>query len=202
MKTSIVRSGWAFTLILLALSGVAQAQQEFRAGAYRGVMFVTTSVEEVGKTTASLKLKGRSTGNSTLKFIGVPQLAEPVLAEDDDFPVKLFRLEHVIPIGAMVFSEVVNVDAGGSTQFRVLDSLSVKGDSVRAELTYNRTLAQNDITFNVRIRSPVWENKGGEQYGHRTSYSAIKRVRSAGKRQRRWAWPTGACQLRGWRVEK
>jgi hypothetical protein len=155
MKTSIVRSVWAFTLNLLALSGVAQAQfseQDFRAGAYRGIMVVTTSVEGVGKTTASLKVKGRSTGNSTLRFIGVPQLAEPVLAGDDDFPVKLFRLEYVVAIGAMIFSEVVNVDAGGSTEFRVLESLSVKGDTVRAELTYNRTLAQNDITFNVRIR--------------------------------------------------
>jgi hypothetical protein len=85
-----------FTLLLtFVLSGIAPAQiaeTTFKAGAYRGVITVTTAMAGVGQSSATLKVNGRSEGNSSLRLIGTPQLAQPIMGHDDS-PVRLFSLE-------------------------------------------------------------------------------------------------------------
>lgn len=67
----------------------------FKAGAYRGTMQVTVSVPDVGETKTTVRIAGRAEGDSTLRFVATPQIALPLLASSDDFPVKLFSLDSV-----------------------------------------------------------------------------------------------------------
>jgi hypothetical protein len=141
--------------ILLAMTAPSNADvplQEFRAGAYRGVVHLTTSVEGVGKTKASLKVKGRSTGGPTLQLIGTPQLAGEVVGITDDLIMKVFRIEPQLSAEpVMILSELSNMDADGSTRGRRLDSLTVGNNMVRAELNYERTLGVTTIAFTIRV---------------------------------------------------
>jgi hypothetical protein len=156
--TSILRKiGKTLTLGLLAIIGSAEIgsaqipQQKFKAGRYRGTIFVTTSVADTGETTASLKVRGRSTGNSTLKMIGTPQPALSIIGAADDLVFKVFDIHNDISLG-MVFGELNNSDASGTTTSRALRSLTVKGNSVKADLTYDRTFGITDVNFTVRVR--------------------------------------------------
>ena len=156
--TSILRTtGQTLTLGLLMLLGgvelgLAQIPfQEFKAGRYRGTIFITTSIADTGETTAALKVRGRSAGTSTLKMIGTPQPSLAIVGAADDLVFKVFDIHNDIILG-MVFGELNNSDANGSTSSRPLQSLTVKGNSVRADLTYEKTLGITDINFNVRIR--------------------------------------------------
>jgi hypothetical protein len=154
MNIPIRKVGWAFASILFALTLLAEAhiaKRDFKAGAYRGVIIVTTSVDDIGETTASIKVKGRSTGDSTLRLIGTPQPAAAIIGIGDESSAKLFSLGFSEGLDSMVFSEVGNVDAGviGSHS---LQSLSVKSDTVRADLTIDRTLVTDTVTTTVRIR--------------------------------------------------
>jgi hypothetical protein len=156
--TSLLRkTGQILTLGLLTLLGGAEmgsAQiplQEFKAGRYRGTIFVTTSIADTGETTAALKVRERSTGTSTLKMIGTPQPALAIFGCGDDLVFKVFDIHNDISLG-MVFGELNNSDANGSTTSRALQSLTVKGNSVNADLTYEQTLGITDINFTVRIR--------------------------------------------------
>ena len=156
--TSILRiTGQTLTLGLLMLlggveMGLAQIPlQEFKAGRYRGTIFVTTSIADTGETTAALKVRGRSTGNSTLKMIGTPQPSLSIVGVADDLVFKVFDIHNEIS-GGMFFGELNNSDANGATTSRALQSLTVKGNSVKADLTYEKTLGVNDINFTVRIR--------------------------------------------------
>jgi hypothetical protein len=155
MKATLLqKTGLVFLSIFLACGDSIQAQvsiTQFRAGAYRGTVHLTVSIDGVAETTATLKVKGRSTGNSTVRFMGVPQLAEPLLAADDDFPVKLFSLEYDFAFGQMVFTEVINVDTQGAKISRGLESLTLNGNLVRAETQFPRTLASNTMNFTIRI---------------------------------------------------
>jgi hypothetical protein len=155
MKTSIVRSVWAFTLILMALGGLTQAQvprTDFKAGAYRGVVHLTTSMDGVGKTKASIKVKGRSTGNAVLQLIGTPQLAGDLLSVSDDSCFKVFRFEPELNFPfPMTFKEVSNIDADGTIRGRKLDFLTVGNNMVRAGLDYEETLTVTKIAFSIRI---------------------------------------------------
>jgi hypothetical protein len=99
-----------------------------------------------------LKVKGRSTGDSTLRLLGVPQFAQPILATSDDFPVKLFGIFYDTVLERMSLYEAENVDATGGGNLPLV-SLSVRGNSVRAEgASYNRTVGSTTINFTVRLR--------------------------------------------------
>jgi hypothetical protein len=155
MKTNVLLPAWLFTSILLVSGSPIQAQvpkTSFRAGAYRGTLTLTTSIDDVAETTATLKVKGRSTGDSTLRFMGVPQLAQPVLLSGDDFPVKLFILGYNDTTQRMTLTELVNVDAPGAIVGGGLDSLTVNGNVVRAEMKYNVVLGSITIDFRLRVR--------------------------------------------------
>ena len=156
--TNILRkTGQTLTLGLLMLLGgveMGSAQipfQEFKAGRYRGTIFVTTSIADTGETTAALKVRGRSTGNSTLKMIGTPQPSLAIVGAADDLVFKVFDIHNDLTLG-MAFGELNNSDANGSTTSRALESLTVKGNSVKADLNYDRTLGVTDINFAIRIR--------------------------------------------------
>jgi hypothetical protein len=155
MKATLLqKAGPVFLSIFLACGDSVQAQvpiTQFRAGAYRGTVHFTVSIDGVAETTATLKVKGRSTGNSTLRFMGVPQVAEPLLAVDDDFPVKLFSIEYDFAAERMVFTEVINVDTQGAKIPRGLESLTLNGNLVRAETQFPRTLGSNTMNFTIRI---------------------------------------------------
>jgi hypothetical protein len=155
MKATLLqKAGPLFLWIFLAYGDSVQAQipiTQFRAGAYRGTVHFTVSIDGVAETTATLKVKGRSTGNSTLRFMGVPQLAEPLLAADDDFPVKLFSIEYDIVAEGMVFTEVKNVDTQGAKISRGLESLTLNGNLVRAETQFSRTLGPNTMNFTIQV---------------------------------------------------
>ena len=157
MKATLLqKTGPVFLSIFLALvcGDSIQAQipiTQFRAGAYRGTVHYTVSIDGVAETTASLRVKGRSTGSSTLRFMGVPQLAEPLLAGDDDFPVKLFSVEYDFAAERMVFTEVKNVDTQGAKILQGLESLTLNGNLVRAETQFSRALGSNTMNFTIRM---------------------------------------------------
>jgi hypothetical protein len=143
-----------FTVILLALGTAADGQvpiTNFRAGAYRGTLRLTTSIVGAGETTATLKVKGRSTGNSILQMIGTPQLAGSVMGVGDDLPVKAFRLEYGLGSQSMMLMELINADAVGASQGLPLDSLIAGKNIVRAETSHSRTLGITTIEFTTRV---------------------------------------------------
>ena len=116
---------WVFTSILLAFGNAANGQvplTNFRAGAYRGTLRLTTSVGGAGETTAALK--GRSTGNSVLQLVGTPRLAGSVTGVGDDLPVKAFRLEYGLGSQSMMLMELMNADTVGASQGLPLHSLT------------------------------------------------------------------------------
>jgi hypothetical protein len=151
MKSTLVA---VFTLLLtFGLAGTAPAQiaeTPFKAGAYRGVITVTTAVAGVGQSSATLKVNGRSEGNSSLRLIGTPQLAQPIVGQDDS-PVRLFSLEYDTLNSQMRFSEVTNVDATASNGHLPLTSLTVKGASVRSTAADVRTFSGTTVDITVKI---------------------------------------------------
>ena len=155
MKATLLQKiGPIFLSIFLACGDPVEAQvpmTQFKAGTYRGTVHLTVSIAGVAETTATLKVKGRSAGNSTLRFMGVPQLAEPLLAADDDFPVKLFSIEYDFVFERMTFTESKNVDSQGAKIPAGLESLTLNGNLVRAEANFSRTFASNTVNFTIRI---------------------------------------------------
>ena len=155
MKATLLQKTWPiFLSIFLTYGDSIQAQvpiTQFRAGAYRGTVHLTVSIGGVAESTAALKVKGQSTGNSTLRLMGVPQLAEPLLAGDDDFPVKLFSIEYDFVFERMSFTESKNVDSQGAKIPAGLESLTLNGNLVRAEANFSRTFASNPMNFTIRI---------------------------------------------------
>jgi hypothetical protein len=150
MKHGII----AFFALVLAFAGTAYAQvpeQTFKAGSYRGVMTVTTSVDNVGQTTSTLKLSGRSDGNSRLRMIATPQLAAHLI-DGDDYPAKLFSLYYENFFQSMVIEETLNLDTeGGEGSFIPLTSMTVKGDRILATLIRPRAFGIN-LTLNTTIK--------------------------------------------------
>ena len=156
MKATLFREiGLLFLSILLACGGSIQAQAprtDFKAGSYRGVVQVTTSIDGVGKTKASIKVKGRSTGNAVLQLIGTPQLAGDVMSVTDDLCFKMFRLEPGFDFPfPMTLKELSNLDADGAFRGRNLDFLTVGNNMVRAGLNYEETLSVTKIAFSIRV---------------------------------------------------
>ena len=150
---NIAHTLFAFVVsVTFAATGQAQIQN-FKSGTYRGTMVVTTSIDDVGQTSATLKIAGRSAGDTVLKLIGTPQLALPLLNNaGDDYPIKTFSIEPS-PVGeSMSLYEVINTGfQKGTTIGLSLDSLIVKGNVVRGELSYSRTL--NVLTnFKIKLR--------------------------------------------------
>ena len=106
---NIAHTLFAFVVsVTFAANGQAQIQN-FKSGTYRGTMVVTTSIDDVGQTSATLKIAGRSAGDTVLKLIGTPQLALPLLNNaGDDYPIKTFSIEPS-PVGeSMSLYEVIN----------------------------------------------------------------------------------------------
>jgi hypothetical protein len=155
MNASFLRTVQVFASMLLVGTASVNAQiptQSFKAGAYRGVMHVTTSVEGVGQTKASIKVRGRSTGSPTLQFIGTPQLAGEVLGVQDDFMFKVFRLQADFTQGGiMTLNEITNLDADGAIRGRRLNSLTVGNNMVKAGVDYEETLGVTTINFAIRV---------------------------------------------------
>lgn len=147
-------------IALLLLAGAAAYAQDpppppkFRPGAYRGTVFVTTSIEGVGESTATLKVKGRTQAESSLRFMGVPQTAQVILDSGDDSPLKLFRLDYDPQFATLRFHEFENVDSDNLVTVSVpVNTFSIKGNSVHAELSYIRTINLTvPVNYTVRIR--------------------------------------------------
>jgi hypothetical protein len=144
---------WLIAILWVAFHTPAIAQvspTNFKAGAYRGTLQVTVSVPEVGETKTTVKIAGRSAGDSTLRFMATPQIAQPILASSDDFPVKLFSLDSVAAF--MVLREVINVDASGATTDKLLDALTVNGGVVIAQETHTLQVGGDIATISTRVR--------------------------------------------------
>jgi len=154
MNANPLRLARVFTLMLMAWGGAANGQvplTNFRAGAYRGTVRLTTSIAGAGETTATLKVKGRSEGNSILQMIGTPQLANSVIGVGDDLPVKALRLEYGVSSQSMMLMELITADTVGASQGRPLDSLTAGKNIVRAETSHSRTLGVTTIEFTTRV---------------------------------------------------
>ena len=153
MNTRFLPMVWVLASVNLALGSAADGQvpiTTFRAGAYRGTLRLTTSIDGVA-TSAALKVKGRSMGNSTLQMIGTPQLSNSVIGIGDDLPVKEFRLEYGISSQSMMLMELISTDTVGASQGRPLDSLTAGKNIVRAETSHSRTLGITTIEFTTRV---------------------------------------------------
>ena len=95
-------------------------------------------------------MKGRSTGNSKISCIGVPDLGTNVVASGDELPVKLFTLEFLGGAGTFFFNEVINASGVGSGNS--LDSLEVRKNTVSAEFHTQRLVNGNTFVLRVRVR--------------------------------------------------
>ena len=149
-----IRSSAMAAVLWAALLSPTIAQvslTNFKAGAYRGTLQVTASVPDLGETKTTVKIVGRSTGDSTLRFVAPPQIAQPILSATDDFPVKFFSLTSIASF--MVLREVNNVDnTSGSSIDRSLQTLTVNGGTVFAEETHTVTIGTNTATVSTRVR--------------------------------------------------
>jgi hypothetical protein len=144
-----------FTVVLFVLTGTLHAQvseQIFKAGAYRGVMTVTTSVDGFGESSTVLRVRGRSTGDSTMRIIGAPQLAQGTLGGSDDLPVKLFRVEFFAPTNSMIITEIYNADYTGTAGGVALNAVSVRGNSVRATAIFQHDLGELAVNYTVKLQ--------------------------------------------------
>ena len=89
---------WMAAMLWVAFHSLAMAQvslTNFKAGAYRGTLQVTVAVADLGETKTTVRVVGRSEGDSTLRFVAPPQVAQPILSSTDDFPVKFFSLTSI-----------------------------------------------------------------------------------------------------------
>jgi hypothetical protein len=144
-----------FTIVLVVLTGTLHAQvpeQIFKAGAYRGVMTVTTSVDGFGESSTVLKVRGRSTGDSTMRIIGAPQLAQGILGDSDDLPVKLFRVEFFAATSSMIILEIFNADYTGAAGGVALNTVTVRGNSVRATAIFQQDLGELAVNYTVKLQ--------------------------------------------------
>ena len=142
----------AILWLALHVPGVAQVSlTNFKAGAYRGTLQVTVSVPDLGETKTTARIVGRSTGDSTLRFVAPPQIAQPILSSSDDYPVKFFSLASVATF--MVLREVINVDNTiGASIDRSLQTLTVNGGIVVAQESHTVTIGTNTATVTTRVR--------------------------------------------------
>jgi hypothetical protein len=140
----------AFGLSATCAGQVVIPEQNFKAGTYRGTIEVTASLEGLPETTTISKVKGRSTGNSKMSCIGVPDLGTNVVASGDQLPVKLFTLEFLGGAGTFFFNEVINTSGVGSGNS--LDSLEVRKNTVSAEFHTQRLVNGNTFVLRVRVR--------------------------------------------------
>jgi hypothetical protein len=152
MKTNLFQKLLLVFVLILAASSAMEAQiptVTFKSGSYRGTMQVTTSIEGVAETTSMMKVKGRSEGDSTLKFMGAPQIANHIFAGNEAATaVYLFEFSGIV--NSMVFSERANYDTSSAS--RAPESLLLKGNSVRADLTFTRSQGSDEVTFTIKIR--------------------------------------------------
>jgi len=140
----------AFALSVPSAGQVVIPEQNFKAGTYRGTIEVIASFEGLPETRTVSKVKGRSTGNSKMSCIGVPDLGTNVVASGDELPVKLFSLEYSGGGGTFFFNEVIN--ASGSGSGNSLESLEVRKNTVRAEFSTQRLVNQATLEVRVRVR--------------------------------------------------
>jgi hypothetical protein len=155
MKTRLIRWLGQWPILLLALCSSALAQvprQEFKAGAYRGTLQVLLSIPDIAPTTTTVRVNGRSNGDTTLQFLAPPEIAQPLLGNSDDYPAKIFSLVHMISGDRMGLSEVANTDTGGGAVVTALQSLQIAGNLVKAELTREFPLNGQTVTMTIRVR--------------------------------------------------
>lgn len=139
----------AFVWLLAAISN-GQDPETLKLGAYRGIMVVTTTIQGVGETSASLRVKGRTLSATDVRFMAAPQLAQPVLNTEGDYTlVKLFRISKDLVGGVWYFEEDTTTDAFGYAA-EIL-SFSIKGDVVRAEMSFNRNFGGNPVTHKIKV---------------------------------------------------
>jgi hypothetical protein len=84
--------------------------------------------------------------------MGVPQIAQTIMGGDDS-PLKLFDLEWDSQFGKMRFWEFVNVDSENAKAGTLVDTFSMKGNSIYADLTFVRTInLSTAVNYTIRIR--------------------------------------------------
>jgi hypothetical protein len=149
---SIIAAILTFACVLTRTLVAEVPEQAFKAGAYRGMMTVTASIEGIGATTSTLKLIGRSGGNSTLRMMSVPDLGQLTLAGENHYPVKIFGFKYEAFFSSMVLVESNNIAPGPEgNATRPLESLIVKGNTIRATAVYDRMLGTDTVTFTVKV---------------------------------------------------
>ena len=143
---------WLLASILSATCGgqVVIPEQNFKAGTYQGTIEVTASVDGLPETKTVSRIKGRSTGNSKMDCLGVPDLGTNVVASGDQLPVKLFSIEFSSAVGTFFFNEVIN--ASGSGSGNSLQSLEVRKNKVTAEFFTQRLVNERTLELRVRVR--------------------------------------------------
>src|SRR5262245_35258589 len=119
----------AFVLVLTAISKGQDPEPTLKLGAYRGIVMVTTTIEGIGETSATLKVKGRTLNDIDVRVMAVPQLSQPILnTEGDTTVVKLFRISKDVVGGVWYLEENINTDAFG--QAAEITTFSIKGNVV------------------------------------------------------------------------
>lgn len=146
----VVGCALAFSFSASCGAQVLIPEQNFKAGTYRGTLEATASFVGLPETKSVLKVKGRSTGNSKMNCIGVPDLGTNVVASGDELPVKLFNLEYSTAIGTFFFNEIIN--GSGSSSGNSLESLEVRKNTVKAAFRTQRLVNQSTLEIRVTVR--------------------------------------------------
>lgn len=145
-------SGCILALVLtsICVGQVVIPEQNFKAGAYRGFIEATASFGDLPETKTILKVRGRSTGDSKLSCIGVPDLGTNVVASGDVLPVKLFTIAYSPVPGTFFFNEIIN--GSGSSSGNSLESLEVRKNTITAVFSTQRLVDQTMLELRVRVR--------------------------------------------------